>query len=54
LYEHIVERLLKHDALFQEEILYLSHIFKEQLLNYAYLTTVLVKDNLTLLEFLKF
>lgn len=54
LFDYIAENLFKPDALFEEEIIYLSHIFKEQLLDYNYLTKVLVRDNLTLLDFLKF
>lgn len=54
LFDYIAENLFKSDALFEEEVIYLSHIFKEQLLDYDYLTTVLVRDNLTLLDFLKF
>jgi hypothetical protein len=54
LFDYIAENLFKPDALFEEEVIYLSHIFKEQLLDYHYLTTVLVRDNLTLLDFLKF
>lgn len=54
LFDYIAENLFKPDALFEEEIIYLNHIFKEQLLDYHYLTTVLVRDELTLLDFLKF
>jgi hypothetical protein len=53
LFEYIAETLFKPDALFQEEIAYLSHIFKEQQLDYEHLTRVLVRDNLTLLDFVK-
>lgn len=53
LYNFIVDTFFKSDLLFKEEVVYLSKIFKEQLLNPQNLDTIKVKDELTLMEFLK-
>ncbi len=45
--------LFKEDKLFQEELIYLSHVFKEQLLDFDTLSNFKIKNNLTLLEFMK-
>ena len=52
-YEFIVERFIKPDNLFKEEIMYLSLVFKEQLLNIDDLNSIKIKDDLTLYEFIK-
>jgi hypothetical protein len=52
-YEFILEHFFKPDSFFHEEIDYLSHIFKEQLLNLDDLSKIKIKDDLTLLEFIK-
>ena len=53
IYELIVDNLIKPDSLFKEEVEYLSHIFKEQLLDFTKLKNVQVTDNLNLFEFIK-
>jgi len=52
-YEYIIEEFIKPDSLFEEEIIYLSLIFKEQLLAHSDLNRIKVRENLTLYEFLK-
>jgi hypothetical protein len=53
-YEMIVDQLFRHDALFQEEVVYLNHIFKEQLLEDDDLDTIIIRDTLSLMGFIKF
>lgn len=52
-YDLLIERFIKPDALFKEEIRYLSSIFKEQLLNLDDLEKIQIRDDLTLSEFMK-
>jgi hypothetical protein len=47
------ERFIQPDALFKDEILYLSSIFKEQLLNPDSLHSLKIKEDLSLFEFIK-
>ncbi|SFB43735.1 hypothetical protein [Algoriphagus aquimarinus] len=53
IYEFIIEKFIKPDNLFKDEVIYLSLIFKEQLLNPTDLNKIKVKDDLTLYEFIK-
>jgi hypothetical protein len=53
LYDFIVEQFIKPDNLFKEEVIYLSLIFKEQLLNPQDLNKISIKEDLTLYEFIK-
>ncbi len=53
LYDYIVEQFIKPDNLFKEEAIYLSLIFKEQLLNPQDLNKISIKEDLTLYEFIK-
>jgi hypothetical protein len=53
LYDIIIDKLFKNDLLFKEEILYLSKIFKEQLLTPENLKTIKIQGNLSLFEFIK-
>lgn len=52
-YDIIIEHFIKPNYLFDEELIYLSLIYKEQLLNYNDLEKIQIKENLTLNEFLK-
>lgn len=52
-YEFIVERFIKPDDLFKDEVMYLSFVFKEQLLNLNDLNRIKIKDDLTLYELIK-
>lgn len=52
-YAYIIEHFIKPDALFKEEVVYLYGIFKEQLLTPDDLKKVLIKDDLTLFDFMK-
>jgi hypothetical protein len=52
-YDYLVEQFIKPDNLFKEEIDYLSLIFKEQLLNPDDLNKIIVKEGLTLYDFIK-
>jgi hypothetical protein len=53
LYDIIIDKLFKNDLLFKEEILYLSKIFKEQLLTPENLKEIKIQGNLTLFDFIK-
>ena len=53
IYDLLIEKFIKPDALFKDEIIYLSSIFKEQLLNIKSLDEINVKEDLTLGEFMK-
>lgn len=53
IYEFIVENFIKPDALFKDEVMYLSVVFKEQLLNIDDLNCIKIKEKLTLFEFIK-
>ncbi len=53
IYDYIVEQFIKPDNLFKEEVDYLSLIFKEQLLNPDDLNKIIVKEDLTLYDFIK-
>ena len=52
-YDFILDKFFKRDALFREEVIYLNHIFKEQLLEYEDLERIMLRDNLSLLDYLK-
>lgn len=52
-FDMLIEKFIKPDALFKDEIIYLSSIFKEQLLNIESLNNRIIKDDLTLGEFMK-
>lgn len=53
IFEILIDKFIKPDALFREEISYLSMIFKEQLLDIDDLKKIKLKDDLTLEEFMK-
>jgi len=50
----LIEKVFKSDDLFEEEIEYFINICKENFLDYNKLKSVLIRNNLTLLDFLKF
>ena len=54
--EHIIdilaERIFKPNALFQEDLMYLSVIFKQQLLTIDNLENTIIRDDLTIKEFM--
>lgn len=52
-FDFIVKHFMKPDALFKEEIMYLSSIFKEQLINPKDLENIEIIDDLTLFDFIK-
>jgi len=52
-YDFLIEKFIKPNELFREELIYLSSIFKEQLLNPIELEKIRIKDHLTLGEFVK-
>lgn len=53
LFEKLIENFILPDTLFEEEVIYLSLTFKEQLLTFEDLEKINLKENLTLAEFLK-
>jgi hypothetical protein len=53
LYDLLIEKFIKPDALFKEEVMYLSSIFKEQLLNPGDLDKIKIKKDLSLFDFMK-
>ncbi len=53
LFEKLIENFILPNTLFEEEIIYLSLTFKEQLLTFDDLEKINLKKNLTLGEFLK-
>lgn len=53
IYDLLIENFIKPDRLFKDEIIYLSSIFKEQLLSIESLDKRIIKDDLTLGEFMK-
>ncbi|MBI6118350.1 hypothetical protein [Salegentibacter maritimus] len=53
IYHFILDNFFKPNTLFQEEVVYLAKIFKEQLLNPEDLEKIKIKDELTLMEFIK-
>jgi len=53
IFEFIVERFFKPDLLFKEEIIYLAKVFKEQLLNPDDLKNIKIRDNLSIMDFIK-
>lgn len=53
IYEIIADKFLKTESLFKEEIIYLRKLFKEQLLSFDDLKSIIIRDNLSLFEFLK-
>ncbi len=52
-FNFLVDRFFKGDALFQEEFNYLNHTFKEQLLNPKDLQELIIKDDLSLFDVIK-
>jgi hypothetical protein len=52
-FDMLIEKFIKPDTLFKDEVIYLSSIFKEQLLNIESLNNRIIKDDLTLGEFMK-
>jgi hypothetical protein len=52
-FERLVVKFFKPDFLFREELIYLSHIFKEQLLNANDLKQIMIRGELSLMEFIK-
>lgn len=53
IFDLIVDNFIKPDNLFKEELIYLSLIFKEQLLSPNDLNDIKIKEDLTLFEFIK-
>lgn len=53
IFDFLIEKFIKPDKLFKEEMGYLSSIFKEQLLRLEDLERINIKDDLTLAEFMK-
>lgn len=53
IFEKLIEKFILPNTLFEEEIIYLSSTFKEQLLTFDDLEKIKLKKNLTLGEFLK-
>lgn len=51
--DFIIEHFIKPDELFKDEVLYLSLVFKEQILKKEHLSLIKIKDDLTLFEFIK-
>ena len=49
----IVEHFIRPDSYFKHEYYYLSHAFKEQLLDFDKIRNIKIRGNLTILEFLK-
>ncbi len=52
-YDYIIKHFMKPDALFREEIIYLSSVFKEQLLNPKDLEKIKIIEDLSLFDFIK-
>lgn len=52
-YDIIIDKFIKPDSLFKEEVIYLAQVFKEQLLTPADLKEIKVRDDLSLFEFIK-
>ncbi len=52
-YDFIIDKFIKPDSLFKEEVVYLAQVFKEQLLTPKDLKEILVRDGLSLFEFIK-
>jgi hypothetical protein len=53
IYDFIIENFFKPDNLFEEEIIYLAKIFKEQLLNPRDIKNIEVRSSFTLMDFIK-
>ncbi|MEP5072726.1 MAG: hypothetical protein ABJQ96_18750, partial [Crocinitomicaceae bacterium] len=53
LLEVIFDKFFNTEKLFKEEIMSLSTVFKEQLLNYADLKKIIIRDDLNLMDFIK-
>ncbi|MEQ8626760.1 hypothetical protein [Ekhidna sp.] len=49
----ILEKFFATDRLFKEEIISLSSVYKEQLINYNDLKKIIIKDDLSLMDFIK-
>lgn len=52
-YDIIIDKFIKPDSLFKEEVIYLAQVFKEQLLTPEDLKEIKVRDDLILFEFIK-
>lgn len=52
-FDIIFENFIKPERLYKEEIQYLFYLFKEQLLDYTKLSSISIRDNFTILDFLK-
>lgn len=52
-YDIIIDKFIKPDSLFKEEVIYLAQVFKEQLLTPKKLKEIKVRDELSLFEFIK-
>lgn len=52
--DFFIEKYFTQDFLFKDEIIYLSHINKEQLLDTKRLESIIIRDNLTLFDIVKF
>ncbi|MCJ7932614.1 MAG: hypothetical protein MUW56_03000 [Chryseobacterium sp.] len=53
LFDFIVDEFIQSDKLFREEVIYLSSVFKEQLLNFEDLDKIKIDKDLTITEFMK-
>ncbi|MGY5353570.1 hypothetical protein [Wenyingzhuangia sp. IMCC45467] len=53
LIHYLNEKIFKRNELFQEEIIQLSKAFKEQMLTLDFLKSTKIKDDLTILEYIK-
>lgn len=53
LFDVLSEKFIKPDTLFKEEVVYLSSIFKELLLTHSDLSSIKLKEELTILDFMK-
>jgi len=53
IYEVIIDKILKPVSLFKEEVIYLTKLFKEQLLVFDDLKNIIIRDNLSVFEFFR-
>lgn len=51
--DFLIENFFTKNNFFKEELLYLNHINKEQLIEFSDLENIIIKENLSLLEFIK-
>lgn len=52
-FKFLSDKFLNSKALFSEEIQYLSHIFKEQFLDFKKLEEIKIKENLSIIDFVR-